>query len=282
MPNKSYLLGLAWPLLLLAGCVGPVTTLEPPRTVEPWRVELVAGASVPVHGVFVSSMAKAIQRGTDRLRAANTAPLSDRERADLDQAALAAVLFQPTVVPEIKARLGLIERIDVGFRYAGPTLKFDAKYNFWRSESLDIAASAGYVYHTGIGASIAQGIYQLFDDLKLVEYSRSDVDLAVLVSGPGDKHVFPYGAVRWIIGMPDFETKLPPAFVQATGIENSKVDTLMHYVGATGGIRAGGKKVAFLGELTLMYLVFSPEVLGERRNLGGIVVSPAIALDVRF
>jgi hypothetical protein len=53
-------------------------------------------------------------------------------------------------------------------------------------------------------------------------------------------------------------------------------------VGATAGIRAGGKKVAFLGELTLMYLIFSPTVLGERRDLGGIVVSPAVALDVRF
>jgi hypothetical protein len=89
-------------------------------------------------------------------------------------------------------------------------------------------ASAGYVYHTGIGASIAQGIYQLFDDLKLVEYRRSDVDLAILVSGSADKNVFPYGAVRWIIGMPEFETQLPPAFVQATGIENSQVDSLMH------------------------------------------------------
>ncbi len=267
---------------LLMGCVGPVTTLEQPRTVEPWHVELVAGASVPVHGVFISSMAKAIDRGTDRLREANTAPLSEKERADLDQAALAAVLFQPTVVPEIKARLGIIDRVDVGFRYAGPALKFDAKCNFWRSESVDIAASAGYVYHTGIGASIAQGIYGLFDDLKLVEYRRSDADLAVLVSGSGEKNVFPYGAVRYIIGVPEFETKLPPELVSATGIQNSKVESLMHYIGATGGIRAGGKKVAFLGELTLMYLVFSPRVLGERRNLGGIVVSPAVALDVRF
>jgi hypothetical protein len=275
------------PILLLAasvlpGCVGPVTTLEPPRTVEPWHVELVAGASVPVHGVYISSMAKAIDRGTDRLRQANTAPLSEQERADLDQAALAAVLFQPTVVPELKARLGIIDRVDVGFRYAGPALKFDAKYNFWRGESVDVAASAGYVYHTGIGASVAQGIYGLFDDLKLVEYRRSDADLAVLVSGSGEKNVFPYGAVRWIIGAPEFETKLPPELVAATGIENSRVASLMHYVGATGGIRAGGKKVAFLGELTLMYLVFSPRVLGERRDLGGIVVSPAVALDVRF
>ena len=280
MPKKSSILLFASSLML--GCVGPVTTLEPPRTVEPWHVELVAGASVPVHGVFISSMAKAIDRGADRLRQANTAPLSEQERADLDQAALAAVLFQPTVVPELKARLGIIDRVDVGFRYAGPALKFDAKVNFWRSESVDIAASAGYVYHTGIGASIAQGIYGLFDDLKLVEYRRSDVDLAVLVSGSAEKNVFPYGAVRYIIGMPEFETKLPPELVAATGIENSRVESLMHYIGATGGIRAGGKKVAFLGELTLMYLVFSPKVLGERRNLGGIVVSPAVALDVRF
>jgi hypothetical protein len=267
--------------LLLGGCVSSVSTLQTARTLEPGKVELVAGASVPIHGVFVSRMADMLDDAASRAAAGNDDPLNEEERNRTYEAALAAVLLQPAFVPELQGRIGLWDGTDVGLRYAGPAFKLDAKVRLIEQDGFALSASGGYVHHTGIAASIAKSVFEVFETLHLVEYSRRDLDIALLVSGDERRLVAPYGAVRYIVGFPTFDLRLPDEIVESGVVPRTDEANTLHYFGATGGVRIG-RSVAFIAELTLMYMRFEPTFLGAQRHLSGMVYAPALGVDVRF
>ena len=56
----------------------------------------------------------------------------------------------------------------------------------------------------------------------------------------------------------------------------------MHHAGAFVGGAVGYKYVFFMAELTAMYAFESPEIMGERVNIGGPVVMPSIGIMARF
>jgi hypothetical protein len=246
-------------------------------------VELLGGISVPIHGAFVSEFGKALDDASGRLEQANTEPMSAEQERDVVDAALAGVLFTPTAVPELGLRLGVADRVDVGLRWAGPAFKGDGKLHLYRTEDgLNLGLSAGYGYHTGIGSSIASGIYDVFESLDLVDYSRHDIDVALLIGG-NEKAVFSgYGALRGIVSFTSFETQLPEELLGPEGVVQIDASSNLVYFGGTAGMRLGSEQIAALLELTVMRCWFDPRILGERRDLGGLVFSPALGLDVRL
>jgi hypothetical protein len=265
------------------GCTTSVSTLQSPRTVEPGHAELIGGVSVPIHGAYVTQFGKALDDAAHRVKTADSAPLSDAEERDVVDAALAGVLFTPTAVPELGLRLGVADRVDVGIRWAGPAFRGDGKVHLYRTENgLNLGLTAGYGYHTGIGSSIASSIYDVFDALKLVDYSRHDVDVALLVGGNENAVFSGYGALRGIVSFTKFESELPEELVGPEGVVQIDTSSSLFYLGGTAGMRLGPKTVAALAELTVMHCWFNPRVLGERRDLSGLVFSPALGLDVRF
>ncbi len=90
--------------LAMAGCVGPQTTLQSARTLEPGKVELVAGGSIPVHASFSSAIIDTADGVIDRVDEDPTAELSTEEKQQLIEAALAVALFQLGPARVVSAR----------------------------------------------------------------------------------------------------------------------------------------------------------------------------------
>ncbi|MDH5493987.1 MAG: hypothetical protein OEY14_18700, partial [Myxococcales bacterium] len=199
--------GLRWPLLmalllgasgLLGGCVTSATTLQPARTLAPGDVRLVAGMGLPVSTRFFGEAADLIELSTDGLAdaAATGRDVTVEEQREAIESVTAILLLQPSPVFELSGRLGLIEHLDIGLRWAGPVFELGAKYQFVDSPRFDLAGSLAYGYHTGIGASLLSSAFGLFESLKLVEYSRHDLNLGLLASGSREAIFMPYGALR--------------------------------------------------------------------------------------
>jgi hypothetical protein len=282
-------LGLAPALVMaivLAGCVSPVSQMQTARTLRPGDTRLHAGASVPISSRYAQELVDAIELAADRLQDARNAdrPVTEAEQRQAIESAAAILLLQPAVVPELGLRVGVIDHVDVGLQWAGPTFRLDGKWHAvevpgkWHA-----AVQAAYTYHTGIGASIAGSVFDLFESLRLVEYSRSDLELALLASteDQGRKVSF-YGGLRYFLGMPRIESELAAGLEAESGMPLVSTDTNIHEIGATGGVRLGTNRVSLMAELTVLWMVFAPEIFGQESDLGGLVIAPGVGASVNF
>lgn len=276
----------AWPLALVsfacAGCAGSHTTLQTAETLPRGRFEVIGGGSVPVYGSFSRALVENVSNAARRATSDPAAALTDEELGDALEAALSGVLFQPTFVPELSIRGGLLERFDMGLRYASGSLKLDGKYQFLAGPRLDLAVSAGYVHHSQVSANVASSVLSVFDFLRLVDYSRRDLDAALLFNTKVRGPVQLYGALRYVLGWTRLDVSIPSEVLGgAEAIESSPRDPLHSYLG-TLGVRIGSRSFGVLLELSAGWVHFEPEVLGRARNLSGPVVTPAGGLDLRF
>jgi hypothetical protein len=271
---------------VLGGCVSPVSQLQTARTLPPKKVRVHAGASVPISSRFAVELIDAIDLATDRLRDAEDAnrPLTEEEQRQAIESAAAILLLQPAVVPEFGVRVGVFDHVDLGVQSAGPTFRLDAKWHAVDMPGKGHAAlQAAYTHHTGIGASIAGSLFDLFESLKLVEYSRKDLELALLASTEDqDRKLSFYGGLRYFLGMPRIESELAPAIETETGMPLVSTETNIHEIGATAGIRLGTDRVALMAELTVLWMVFAPEIFGEESDLGGLIIAPGVGAAFNF
>jgi hypothetical protein len=272
--------------IALTACVSPVSQMQTARTLPPKKVRVHAGASVPISSRFAVELVDAIDLATDRLRDARNAgrPLTEEEQRQAIESVAALLLLQPAVVPELGVRVGVVDHVDVGVQSAGPTFRLDAKWHAVDMPGKGHAAlQAAYTHHTGIGASIAGSVFDLFESLKLVEYSRKDLELALLASteDQGRKLSF-YGGLRYFLGMPRIESELAAGIETETGMPLVSTETNIHEIGATAGVRLGTDRVALMAELTVLWMVFAPEIFGEESDLGGLIIAPGVGAAFNF
>lgn len=276
-------LGLA---LVLAGCVSPVSQMQTARALPPGQKRLHVGASVPISTRYAQELVDLVELAADRLRDADNLdrPVTEAEQRQAIEAAAAILLLQPAVVPEIGMRVGVLDHVDVGLQMAGPTFRLDGKWHAVdRPGEWHAAVQAAYTYHTGIGASIAGSIFDLFESLRLAEYSRSDIELALLASTEEQRRPLSfYGGLRYFLAMPRIESELIDALEAESGRPLVETDTNIHQLGATAGVRLGTERVALMAELTVLWMVFAPEILGQESDLGGLVIAPGVGASVNF
>jgi hypothetical protein len=271
---------------VLAGCVSPVSQLQTARTLPPKKVRVHAGASLPISSRYAQELIDLIDLATDRLRDARNAdrPLTEEEQRQAIESAAAILLLQPAVVPELGVRMGVFDHVDAGLQWAGPTLRLDAKLHAVDMPGKGhVALQAAYTHHTGIGASIADVVFDLFESLRLVEYSRKDLEIALLASTEDqDRNLSFYGGLRYFLGMPRIKSEVVDAIETETQMPLVKTETNIHELGATAGIRLGTKRVALMAELTVLWMVFAPEILGEKSDLGGLIIAPGVGAAFHF
>jgi hypothetical protein len=272
--------------IALGGCVTSVTQMQTARTLAPRDKRVQVGASLPVSVRYAQELIDIIDLATDRLRDAENAnrPVTEAEQRQAIESAAAILLLQPAVVPEVAVRMGVLDNVDVGVQWAGPTFRLDGKWH-----AVDVpgqwhaAVHAAYTYHTGIGASIAGSLFDLFESLKLVDYSRNDVELALLASTEDQQRpVSFYGGVRYFLAMPRIESALADGLEAQSGMPLISTDTNIHQLGATAGIRLGNRRVSLMAELTVLWMVFAPEILGQESDLGGLVLAPGVGAAIDF
>jgi hypothetical protein len=271
-------------LLALVGCVSSVAQLQTARTLPAGKKRFQFGASVPVSTRYVQEIIDSIKLAADRLQDAENAdrPVTEAEQRQAIETAAAVLLLQPAVVPELSARIGVFDNFDMSLRWAGPTFRLDGKYQLVDQPGEWHAALHGaYVHHTGVGASIATGLYEIFDKLRLASYSRKDIELGLLVSTEEEKRpVSMYGGLRYFLAMPRIESALVDGLEAESGRPLIETETNIHQFGATFGVRVGNRRVSLMAELTVLWMIFETEILDQKTDLGGLVFAPGVGVAV--
>lgn len=271
-------------LLALVGCVSSVSQLQTARSLPPGETRLQFGASVPVSTRYVQEIIDSLKLAADRLQDADNLdrPVTEAEQRQAVETAAAVLLLQPAVVPELSARVGVLENLDMSLRWAGPTFRLDGKYQIVNQPGQWHAALHGaYVHHTGVGASIATSVYEIFDKLRLASYSRKDIELGLLASTEEqDRPVSMYGGLRYFLAMPRIESQLADGLEAESGQQLVETETNIHQFGGTFGVRLGNRRVSLMAELTVLYMIFETEILGQKTDLGGLVFAPGVGVAV--
>ena len=271
---------------LAVGCATAPTTLQTARTTEKGEFRFHAGASVPISTRFVAEVADLVDGATARAEEAETAgrPLTDEEEADLTEAGLGLILFTPAPVFELGARYGVVENFDVGFEWAGPMLRGDAKARIYEDPgTFDFGAMLGYTYHTSTAPSVLEEAQDLFNFVFVIDYARHDVDLTVLANGDVTQTASWYASARYLAGI--ISANVNVGFDRDTA-DPFTVDTILHMFGGTAGLRLGSEKFELMLELTVAYILFEPELEstdpdfdGQTLGLSGMLFMPAIGLS---
>lgn len=271
-------------LLALVGCVSSVAQLQTARTLPSGKKRFQLGASLPISTRYVQEIIDSIKLAADRLEDAENAgrPVTEAEQRQAIETAAAVLLLQPAVVPELSARIGVFDNLDMSLRWAGPTFRLDGKYQLVEQPGEWHAALHGaYVHHTGVGASIATSLFEIFDKLRLASYSRKDIELGVLVSTEEqDRPVSMYGGLRYFLAMPRIESELAEGLEAESGTQLVETETNIHQLGATFGVRIGNRRVSLMAELTVLYMIFETQILGQKTDLGGLVFAPGVGVAV--
>jgi hypothetical protein len=210
--------------------------------------------------------------------------LTEAEARQLGQAAVAYALFTPSVYPEALVRVGIVDRFDAGLKISSTLVKPELKFQYLDiGDKLDASVFMGYAYHFGVGPSAAEKVYDIFETLKLVDYSRHDLDFGLLFGREWGQIASLYGGPRYLLSFTNVELRLKN-IERVSGDEAPSLEarTPMHHVGAVVGVMVGYKYVFVNLELTLLYCIFKPKMLGEAVNLSGMIISPTLGLTARF
>lgn len=271
--------------LATPACTTSLTQLQTARTMRPGQVQLTAGASVPISSAAVGETIDAAELTAERLADAQArdAPITEQEQLQALETSLALLLFTPGVTTEFAGRVGVVDGFDLGFKWAGPLLQADGKYQVLQQEAhgVDLALSASYGYHLGYGASIASSLYPVLDFVRLGDYAQHDLGVGFILSGEWDNVFGAYLAGKYTAGLVSLDADFERVEV-ASGLPRTELSNTIHTIGGTVGVMVGYKYVYAVAELTVAGVFFEPEVLGARRDLGGVIVAPTLGLLTRF
>lgn len=269
---------------LMTACTTSLTTMRPTRALDSGEVQVTGGLIVPVATSAIDAVINLGEEAVDQALAAQDAgePLTPEQERELTTSALALVLFQPAVVPEVAARVGIGFDVDLGLRYSGQLVKGEAHWQFWESEDgVLVSATLGFAHHLGPGTSVLQVAFDVLDFVKLVDYSRQDIDLRLSVGKDWGEWLSVYGAARYLVSFLDFGARLDDV-ESLTDQDIIDAGGAVHHVGVTGGLMVGYKYVFVNLELNVAQVFFEPSILGETQDLSGLIFAPGVGLTASF
>ncbi len=258
--------------------------MRPTRALEPGEVQVTGGVIVPVAASAIDAIIDLGEDAADQARAAQNAgePLTPEQERELTTSALALVLFQPAIVPELAARVGVGFDVDLGLRYSGQLVKGEAHWQFWESEGGVLAsATLGYAHHLGPGTSALQTGFDALEFIKLVDYSRQDIDARLSIGKDWGQWLSVYGAARYLVSFLDFGAQLDDV-ESSTGQDIIDAGGAVHHVGVTGGLMIGYKHVFVNLELNVAQVFFEPSILGQTQDLSGLIFAPGVGVTASF
>jgi hypothetical protein len=260
-----------------AGCATAISTVQPAEALPKggWRVTLGTDVGVPVSRVADALDAAADVEKKVRDQGTNYMP-TDEDRERYMSAILGLALSAPGVGTDVMVRYGLGAKLDLGARWTTTGLHGDLKWQFLGDSSPDDAGwhgaiSLGYANHSFDGL-----IFDVLDLLQVNDFSRNDFEAPIIIG----KRLGPF-ARTW------FGPKLIAAKVHVDA-QLEKLDATLqtddwvYYAGGFAGLAAGWKGFEAYAELTVMDMFAKPTILGRERDLGGIVIMPAIGVSAKF
>lgn len=283
--------------VVTAGCASTLSSFQTGKPTPRGRVQVHTGVGLYAP---VGQVINAIGLGLEEERKIREAVASgepyeiDEARAsNLISAGVSLATFPPAPSYEIALRTGLLETdMDLGFRYSVNAMRLDTKYRFFhrvggvvedpmQRTSVDVS----------IGAAVGRHLFKgpAFEALSFVEmddFSRTDLEIPLYASFEVGPILKLYAVPKYVFSRTSFDGNLVAASKDVTfrtGLDvtlPSRVDA--HFFGATTGIAVGYKYVHLMLELTSGYTSATPVLFGQKRQLGGVTLYPALALAVNF
>ncbi|NPC85241.1 hypothetical protein HPC49_44480, partial [Pyxidicoccus fallax] len=288
---------LALGLALGPGCATTLSTQQTARPLAPGQVQVSGGL-----GVFLplGNLVRVVDTGIDQGEEARDAIEEDRPYAlgeeaqqRLLTAGVALMVAPPGVNPELMVRVGVVDRVDVGLRYSGISLRADAKVLLFHGGDAD---ETGWVevgqrsYDVALGLGAARHFFSspVLDVLEVVElgdFSRYDVEVPLYVSADFGDVFKVYGAPKYVFSRTRLDERLVDYSRQGkpvSGFDASLPATVnSHFVGSTVGVALGYRYVHVFAELTGGYIFCNPTLFGIERELGSVTVFPSLGLAIR-
>jgi len=262
-----------------------LTSFQSGKALDSGQVQATGALTLPLAS---SAVAGVIDLGDAALQSAQAAadlgdPIDEEDQRELVTSALAIALFQPAVVPELAARVGIGFDVDLGLRFNGQLVKGDAKLTLPvdLGEGGALGVSAGLGHHLGIGSSSLETFFDVLGFVELGDFSRQDLDLGLIASKNFGDTLIVYGSLRYIVSFISLDANIEDVET-ISGIDIVEVENNLHHIGATGGLFLGYKYVFLNLELTVVQVFFKPEILGEEQDLDGLIVAPSLGLTIRI
>jgi hypothetical protein len=261
--------------LTLAACGTNLSTMSPAETTPAGHVRVAGGGglSAPV-GTITTLLRQGERLAT---RAAEGEPLSEAERDELLRASIAALFALPSVNPELQARIGLHERVDVGLRLGAGALRADGRVMVVAPDApgaLAVSAGLGLGYYA-FSVPTPSFVERV---VRLSDYRRFELDVPLLFGWStdiwrvwtGPKLVFTTYGIDATLAAP-----MANAVASARGVQTF----LAAQIGGALGFRHGWVVL----ELTVAYGLGGAdiEVLGSRVievSTNDLVIYPALGL----
>lgn len=274
--------------LLAPGCATTLSTMQTARPLAPGQVQVTGGM-----GVFlpVGNLIRVVDTGIDQGEEARDAveedrpyTLSEEAQQKLLTAGVALMVAPPGVNPELMVRVGVVDRVDVGVRYSGISLRVDGKV------LLAHGGDAGRSYDVALGLGAARHFFSspVIDVLEVVEmgdFSRYDVEVPLYVSADYGDVFKLYGAPKYVYSHTRLDARLVDYSKQGkpvSGFDATLPATVgSHFFGSTVGMALGYRYVYLFAEVTGGYVRCKPNLLGAERQLGGVTFYPAFGLAIR-
>jgi hypothetical protein len=285
-------------LLLLAlatGCASNLSTLQTakPLTRGQFQVTLGAGAFVPA-GQLIDLVDLGIDEGKKIKEAVDRdepVQLTQDDQRRLLSTGMALAVAPPGLVNEVSIRAGLADDLDVGLRYSGISWRLDTKFRFFHSgDGAEVKESSRRSIDMAIGLAGARHSFKspVFDVLEIVQindFSRWDLEVPLYMSTDFGDILRLYAAPKYVYSKTTIDQQLVNYAEQGKNVTGFDVrlpaTVKSEFAGSTFGVSLGYKYVHVFAEITGGYTFCKPEVFGERRNLGGVTIYPAVGLAIR-
>jgi hypothetical protein len=286
-------------LLALLTATGCASTLSTMQTAKPlargqFQVSGAAGFFAPV-GQLGSLIDQGITQGQaikQAIQSGESYQLPEEEAERLLGVGLALAVAPPGASNELMVRAGVLEShgLDVGLRLSSTSLRFDGKVRLahggdpedgalpdYRSKSYDLALGVGLSRHL-----FKSPVLDALEIVRIDEFSRWDLEVPVYLSlDLGDIFKL-YGAPKYIYSRTSLDSRLVD--YSSSGQDVSGFDVRLpaqvssHFFGASVGFALGFRYVHLYAELTAGYSSCRPVLFGQERDLGGMVLYPAVGL----
>lgn len=278
---------LAGTLLLGSGCVSSPHHLQRARALDRWQFEAVVGSALPLSSQVYDAALKAVDVIEPRVTTAKSGgkALNAAEVRSLVESGLALILFTPLPTTELSARLGVGYGVDVGLRLSGPRTQLDAKWQGLRQEEhgFDGALSLGVGRHSQPAESLLSSVSDVFQDLKILDYSRTDIALMALLSRDFGDFAAITGSFFYMHSAITVGSSIDESLAEVGVQVGDLVDAgPMRQIGGAVGLRLGYKYAWVTLEVAVAHVRFRPTLVGQQVDQSGWLVSPALGVVVRF
>ncbi|MCP3138099.1 hypothetical protein [Pyxidicoccus xibeiensis] len=283
--------------LLATGCATTLSTLQTARTLAPGQVQVSGGMGVFIPlGTLVEVVDLGIDQGEEARDAVDEGrpySLSEEAQQRLLTAGVALMVAPPGANPELMVRVGVVDRVDVGLRYSGISLRADAKVLLLHGGDAELGrrmepGQRSYDVALGVGAArhfFSSPVLDVLEVVELDDFSRYDVEVPLYLSMDFGDIFKLYGAPKYVYSRTRLDQRLVDYSRQGkpvTGFDATLPATVgSHFLGSTVGLAVGYRYVHVFAELTGGYITCNPVLFGAERNLGGVTVFPAFGVAVK-